>query len=117
MLWGAWHFCVNFWASGVPSGAISLAIFLPAWLFGILVGQLTAYRVLMVWVYDRTGSLLVAILMHESRQYALHPHRRRLAGTVYLTWSFALARVLAGRGGRRGSHHGQLARPPQVRLV
>jgi CAAX protease family protein len=27
---------------------------------------LPAYRVLMVWVYDRTGSLLVAILMHAS---------------------------------------------------
>ncbi len=25
-----------------------------------------AYRVLMVWVYDRTGSLLVAMLMHVS---------------------------------------------------
>jgi hypothetical protein len=30
------------------------------------VGQLPAFRVLMVWVYDRTGSLLVAILMHAS---------------------------------------------------
>ena len=28
--------------------------------------QLTAYRVLMVWVYDRTESLLVATLMHAS---------------------------------------------------
>ena len=25
-----------------------------------------AYRVLMVWVYERTGSLLVAMLMHVS---------------------------------------------------
>jgi hypothetical protein len=30
----------------------------------LLVGQWPAYRVLMVWVYDRTGSLLVAMLMH-----------------------------------------------------
>jgi CAAX protease family protein len=30
------------------------------------VAQLTAYRVLMVWVYDRTESLLVAMLMHAS---------------------------------------------------
>ena len=28
--------------------------------------QLTAYRVLMVWVYDRTGSLIMATLMHGS---------------------------------------------------
>lgn len=30
VLWGAWHFFVNLWASGVTSGAISLAIYLPA---------------------------------------------------------------------------------------
>ena len=30
------------------------------------VAQLTAYRVLMLWVYDRTESLLVATLMHGS---------------------------------------------------
>jgi uncharacterized protein len=35
-------------------------------LIGVLVGQLTAFRVLMVWVYDRTESLLVAMLMHVS---------------------------------------------------
>jgi hypothetical protein len=28
------------------------------------VASLTAYRVLMVWVYDRTSSLLVTTLMH-----------------------------------------------------
>src|SRR5918993_6013494 len=67
VLWGAWHLPINFWASGVTSGELSLAIFLPAWLLGILVGSLTAYRVLMVWVYERTnGSLLMAILMHVS---------------------------------------------------
>jgi membrane protease YdiL (CAAX protease family) len=31
-----------------------------------LFAWLPAYRVLMVWVYDRTGSLLVTILMHAS---------------------------------------------------
>jgi hypothetical protein len=30
------------------------------------VAQLTAYRVLLVWVYDRTESLLVVTLMHAS---------------------------------------------------
>jgi uncharacterized protein len=67
VLWGAWHFFMNFWASGVTSGELSLAIFVPTWLLGTLVGQLTAFRVLMVWVYDRTQeSLLVAMLMHVS---------------------------------------------------
>jgi membrane protease YdiL (CAAX protease family) len=67
VLWGAWHLPINYWASGVTSGEVSLAIWLPLWLVGTFGGQLTAFRVLMVWVYERTdGSLLVAILMHVS---------------------------------------------------
>jgi hypothetical protein len=62
LLWAAWHFLVYFWGSGTSTGAFSLAIFLPEFIF--LVGTLPVYRVLMVWVYDRTGSLLVAMLMH-----------------------------------------------------
>jgi membrane protease YdiL (CAAX protease family) len=63
-LWGAWHFLVSFWGSGDSSGAFSLPLFLPPLLF--YVGVLPAYRVLMVWIYDRSGSLLVAMLMHTS---------------------------------------------------
>lgn len=63
-LWGAWHFLVTFWGSGTSSGTLSLDIFLPGVLFAV--GVLPAYRVLMVWVYDRTGSLLLAMLMHAS---------------------------------------------------
>lgn len=62
LLWGAWHFLLYFWLSGGPSGALSVPLVLASVLFSI--GVLLAYRVLMVWVYDRTGSLLVAILMH-----------------------------------------------------
>jgi hypothetical protein len=64
VLWGAWHFLITFWLSGSPSGALSLLLFLPSVLSSV--GVLPAYRVLMVWVYDRTGSLLVAMLMHAS---------------------------------------------------
>jgi len=61
VLWGAWHLLVYVWTSGTVSGALSLAGYLlDAFLF------LTLFRVLMVWVYDRTGSLLVAMLMHGS---------------------------------------------------
>lgn len=66
VLWGAWHLLQGYWASGVTSGEISLALWLSTWLIGTVVGQMAAYRVLMVWVYDRTGSLLVAMLMHAS---------------------------------------------------
>jgi membrane protease YdiL (CAAX protease family) len=59
-LWGAWHFLL-FWDSGSFSGALPLALLLMR-----LFSWLPAYRVLMVWVYDRTESLLVAMLMHAS---------------------------------------------------
>jgi uncharacterized protein len=66
VLWGAWHLLQSYWASGVTSGEISLAIWLADAVVGAFVGQLVAYRVLMVWVYEHTGSLLVAMLMHAS---------------------------------------------------
>ena len=60
VMWGAWHF-ILFWESDSFSGALSLAL-----LLGRLFSWLPAYRVLMVWVYDHTDSLLVAMLMHVS---------------------------------------------------
>lgn len=67
VLWGAWHILVNvILASGAYSGTLSVRSFLIARSVGDVAGQLPAFRVLMVWVYDRTGSLLLAILMHLS---------------------------------------------------
>jgi membrane protease YdiL (CAAX protease family) len=63
-LWGAWHIPVNLLASGTPSGAFSMLNLLGGLAFSF--GILPAFRVLMVWVYDHTKSLLVAMLMHMS---------------------------------------------------
>jgi membrane protease YdiL (CAAX protease family) len=60
LVWGAWHFLM-FWERDSFSGALPLALLLVR-----LFAWLPAYRVLLVWVYDRTGSLLVAMLMHAS---------------------------------------------------
>jgi membrane protease YdiL (CAAX protease family) len=59
VLWGAWHLPL-FAGSAGSSGEI------PAWLFmaAMLFAWIVPYRVLMVWVYDRTQSLLLAMLMH-----------------------------------------------------
>ena len=65
VLWGAWHIMGQvIMASGTYSGALPLQVFLIANTISLLIGQLPAFRILMVWVYDRTGSLLVAMLMH-----------------------------------------------------
>lgn len=59
LLWGAWHLPM-FAGSAASSGGIPPVLFMAAMLFA----WLPPYRVLMVWVYDRTGSLLVVMLMH-----------------------------------------------------
>ena len=62
LLWSAWHVLVVVWGIGGRAGSIPVGLF-------VIVDGLTvlpAFRVLMVWVYDRTGSLLVAMLMHVS---------------------------------------------------
>jgi membrane protease YdiL (CAAX protease family) len=60
LVWGAWHFPM-FWEADSFSGVLPFAILLAR-----LFSWLPAYRVFMVWVYDRSASLLVAVLMHAS---------------------------------------------------
>lgn len=62
LLWGAWHFLATLWGTTNPAGPIALMLYLAAALFSFL----PPYRVLMVWVYARTGSLFVAMAMHAS---------------------------------------------------
>lgn len=64
VLHAIWHFLPTLWGSGDAAGVLSLSLLLPPCLFYI--GVLPAYRVLMVWVYDRCGSLPVVMLMHAS---------------------------------------------------
>ena len=63
-LFAVWNFPVVFRVSSANStaGTLPMAIFMPAVLFT----WLPTYRVFMVWVYDRTESLFVAMLMHTS---------------------------------------------------
>lgn len=64
LLHGLWHLLPTYWATGDASGVLSLTDFIPPLFF--YAGVLPAYRILMVWVYDRTESLLVCLLMHAS---------------------------------------------------
>jgi membrane protease YdiL (CAAX protease family) len=90
LLWGAWHFLSNVWGKE-PTGELSLAIVMPVLLFSFL----PPYRVLMVWVYDRTGSLLVAMLMHASLVASLVISTPQgIAGVPFVTWYIVCAAVL-----------------------
>jgi membrane protease YdiL (CAAX protease family) len=92
LLWGAWHFLIAFWASSALAGEQSLATFVAGFL-AFYVVALPAYRVLMVWVYDRTASLLVVMLMHaflSASTLILQP--QTTAG--HLTWNLILAAAL-----------------------
>jgi membrane protease YdiL (CAAX protease family) len=67
VLWGAWHILTNdLWAAGVTAGEVPLSTYIFVSALTFLIGQLPAYRVLMVWVYEHTQSLFVAVLMHAS---------------------------------------------------
>jgi len=94
LLWGAWHFPIAFWASIALAGEQPLAIFVAGFLAFYAIA-LPAYRVLMVWVYDRTASLFVAMLMHavlSASTLILQPETT--AG--HLTWNLVLAAALWG---------------------
>jgi len=93
ILWGIWHILITFWMSGTPSGDLSFAIFVPAMIFNLV--SLPAYRVLLVQFYDRTGSLLLVMLMHalfSSSRMILNPPGLELLFGVIL--ELVLATVL-----------------------
>ena len=125
VLWGAWHLLGNdIWASVATSGGLPPALFAVGVGLVLLVGQLPAYRVLMVWVYDRSGgSLLLAILMHASYSastFILGP----VAGPGAMSGASLLAAVLASAaatwvvvGVLAVATHGHLSRQPPGRRV
>lgn len=89
VVWGAWHF-LPFWESNSFSDALPFAILLAQ-----LFSWLPPYRIFMVWVYERTESLLLIIFMHASLLASLQilvP--AALAGATLLTWLLAWAAAL-----------------------
>jgi membrane protease YdiL (CAAX protease family) len=126
VLWGAWHVLAHdFWAADISSGGLPLALFVTMNGFGFLVGQLPAYRVLMVWVYDRTGgSLLVAMLMHVSltaSTFIIGPGALAISGVALLTYGFVLTAawwvVVAAVAVAQGGHLSRQPRQPLRRRV
>jgi membrane protease YdiL (CAAX protease family) len=67
VIWGAWHIMANdIWAIKTYSGEIPTVLYAILSGLSFLIGQLPPFRILMVWVYERTRSLLVMMIMHFS---------------------------------------------------
>jgi membrane protease YdiL (CAAX protease family) len=103
LVWALWHMLVDFRQNSSAMGALWLLEFAV-----LYIGALTAYRVLMTWVYANTQSLLLAVLMHASYTgwlLMLYPTTSLEQGLIWQT-SFALALwivvavVMLGRAGR-----------------
>ena len=90
LVWGAWHLLVNLWASRTFTGTVPVPLYLSAGLFS----SLLAFRVAMVWVYDRTGSLLLSVLMHGSLTACALLLSPPTTGVRLLTYDLVLAAAL-----------------------
>jgi membrane protease YdiL (CAAX protease family) len=109
VLWGAWHFVAVWWGSATAFASVPIPVFLLVALFSFL----PPYRILMVRVYERTGSTLIAILMHASltaNMIILGPAVNGTKSVVYnLTFAASLwaiaAAVPASDRMRRLAHH------------
>lgn len=59
LLWACWHGMADYWGNIANFGGYWLPHFILYWII-----PLTAYRILMAWVYKNTNSLLLGQLMH-----------------------------------------------------
>jgi membrane protease YdiL (CAAX protease family) len=91
--WAAWHLLTNVaWSGETSMGSLEPAVFFPSSVLAVLVGYLPPYRILMVWVQDHTGSVLLPMLMHGSLTASvLTLSPAALTGFPLLLLSFAVA--------------------------
>jgi len=113
VLWGLWHLLQQLYISGSYTGGVPLTLYLSLSIFSTVAG-LTAYRILLVWIYDRTGSLLVTTLMHASLTASnIFIFRPEATGMPFLTFGlvFTAAQwVLVA--GVAAANHGRFSRQP-----
>ncbi|HEX6579951.1 MAG TPA: type II CAAX endopeptidase family protein [Actinomycetota bacterium] len=105
VLWGAWHFPL-FAGDTDPEGVVPSALLVVALLFAWLI----PYRVLMVWVYDRTQSVLLMYLMHvpATAFVAISVPSEGVSGIVLVTpvliWGAVFSMMVAAVAWANGGH-------------
>ncbi len=91
LLWGLWHF-PPFWEMNSFSGVFPSAVLLAR-----LFAWLPPFRILMVWVHDRTESLSLSMLMHASLVFStLVLPSMTLSEVNLLMWLIAWGAALWG---------------------
>ena len=93
ILWGIWHFMIAFWASDYLAGVDSWTLFVASFLAFYLLA-LPAYRILLVLVYDRTGSLPVIMLMHAFLSASTLIFQPSSSGEIAFIWNLVLGIIL-----------------------
>jgi hypothetical protein len=93
ILWGIWHFMIAFWSSNYLGGSDPWILFVAGFLAFYLIA-LPAYRILLVFVYDRTKSLPVVMLMHAFLSASTLIFQPLTTGVVSLIWNFVLGIIL-----------------------
>ena len=107
VLWGLWHILADYFGNFASMGTL----WLPYILFGF-VAAMTATRVLIAWVYNHTGSVLLAQLMHASSTGFLSalgisasspfgPSGYALSFVVYAVALWVVVGILGAKYGKR----------------
>jgi membrane protease YdiL (CAAX protease family) len=92
VLWGVWHFLIAFWTGGAFAGGHWAAYALGVLAFYL--AALPAWRVLLVWLHDRTGSLLLVMLMHASLSASMLILQPTVTGPPFAAWNLGFAVLL-----------------------
>ena len=113
VVWGAWHFPL-FWEGRSFATTLGLALLLAR-----LFSWLPAFRTLMVWIHDRTQSLLVVVLMHVSLVMSTLLLQPAVTGTALLVYILVWATVLwvAALAVTRTARRRHSARRPRPGMV
>ncbi len=93
ILWGIWHFMIAFWSINYMAGTDSSTMFVAGFLAFYLLA-LPAYRVLLVFVYDRTKSLPVIMLMHAFLSASTLILQPSATGEIAFIWNLVLGIIL-----------------------
>jgi uncharacterized protein len=93
IFWGIWHFMIAFWASNFMRGVESWDMFVAGFLAFYLLA-LPAFRILLVFVYDRTKSLPIIMLMHAFLSAGTLILQPSATGEISFIWNLILGILL-----------------------